>query len=296
MCNTVVSHTNILASVFRFTADVTYLNSRCVESSPVPLNNLFWKVKICKSNNEPFVAVDVSLFAYSDHAFSRWESEAQATVRLLPIDTRVHPASKQLSITKFTSSHPEHTIQSIVSWNDFYANYVKENRATFEIALSAGPSATSSSSMVRRETSDIEVIKSRLHIMLENADQFGRTETSEVTVRGIKWRVVVETKPTGVLVHLVANEEYLGRGDTYSVDATAKIFTYDRNASPYVASFNHVYQRDANTGGLNHFISWNDFIYSNRKFILDGKANLLVEFKVDTPRVFSIINENPIQF
>lgn len=282
--------------VFRFTTDVTNWISGCDESSNIPLNNLHWKVKVCQRYNENSVlVVDVRLLAYSVQNFPSWETAAQATVRLLPTENNTHIVSKQLPITAFTSSAPEHAINSFVSWDDFHKFFVNENRATFEIALSAENSAAVS--MVQHsQTSDIEVIKTRLHIMLENVNQFGRTESSEVMVRGIKWRIVVETRATGVHVYLVANEQYLGRGASYPVNAIAKLFTYDRSAQPYVASFNHVYQLGSNTGGLNHLISWNEFIDESRKFVLDGKANLLIEFKAEEPKLSWLINEGPIQF
>lgn len=288
------SHLNGLAVVLRFDADVTFLSSRCVESSSVVLNNIEWSVKLCK--DEPsinsFVNVILKSHVGAYNHVPRWTCNAQATFKLLPKSSHMQNIQKQLTTQRFTEINTSHAINAFVNWNAFFTHYVSNNQAAFEIAISTN-------SINVEESRDLDQITSRVHVMLPNVSRLGRTTSPEVIVRGIKWRVVVERFNDNLGVHLEANEGDLGTSSTWGqiehkVVANFKLLTYDPTARSIIQSFTNTYYWGASKRGFDCFIGWYSFIDGSRKFILDDKANLLVEFTVGEAKSLWEIDDGPI--
>lgn len=288
------SQVNCLASVFRFTADVSYLSQRCVESSNVTLNNLSWKVQICKGTYNSGDTIDVTLAASSDGSHSNWSTEAEATIKLHPKKT-VQLIEKTLPKTKFTSDDFERTIKNVVSYSDFMSNFVYDNLAEFEIALSTVH-------LAEKEQTDVDVIKTRLHVMLDDVSNLVKSETSEFVVRGIRWKVVVERiggaqEGLGgtLAIYLEAAEEDFGNSLSYDVEMQFTLLTFDKNAPVSSEAYSQVFHWGATKGGANNFMRWEIFLDPSRKFILDNRANLLVEFKVSEPKTLWDFYDAPIE-
>lgn len=276
---------NAVGSVFVFNADVTCLRSNCVESSSIILNNIKWSVELCRSNNNPNV-IDVTLKSAMDGYVPRWNCNAQASVKLLPKTELRAMIEKQLPQQKFTEINASHGIVAFINLDVFFTYYVSDNRATFEIALSTN-------SMNIEDVADMNQIKSRVHVMLPNVSRLGRATSPVVVVQGIKWQVVVERQHENLSIYLEATESDFNRGSTYRVDANFKLLTYDPSARPVIKSFTQTYHWGATLKGFTQFISWIDFIDGSRKFILDDKANLLVEFQVEPESLWQI-DDSPI--
>lgn len=271
-------------SEFRFTVNVADLQSDCVESSAVILRDVSWRVKLCKRQIETKNVLDVFLVLALDAA-DKWSCEAQATFALHQKDNQKDKVvSKALNKHKFSDLSSSFGIEEFIDWETFMAEHVKENKATFDIEITANPSQ-------RIVPSKMVQLYTRLHIFVENVSKLGETFSSEVTVQGIKWRVHVAKKNDKLAVNLLAAENDIDLYWGYRGDMKFELSSYD--GQPLTKRIDHDFSWASPEGGFDEFLSWNDFVDSKNKYVLNDNANFLVEFKVDKPKsLIGIVDES----
>lgn len=152
----------------------------------------------------------------------------------------------------------------------------------------------------------------KTHIILSNVSQLNemespegivqrKIESPELTVRGINWKVIVEKCHNYLAIFLDAPSAFpidllggIGKRWTYDVEAKIKMLTFESSAQQFQQTFSDGYfEWGASKKGLVHFMNWNDFTNESRKFVVDDKANLVIEFKVG-PAIALNDRHNPI--
>lgn len=103
---------------------------------------------------------------------------------------------------------------------------------------------------------------------------------SEFDLRGIKWTIYTEKKNGSLAVYLKANENDLEKL-SWEVHATFALLSFDNSVESIQHKFTHKFDVASPMRGIEKFISWTELFDSNKKFVLDDKANLFVEIKVD---------------
>lgn len=140
-------------------------------------------------------------------------------------------------------------------------------------------------------SSDIETIYMRVNVMLESATKLTEINSVNITARNIKWNVRLEKKNNKLALYLQADESDLTHY-YYKVDAIFKLLSFDTKVKPVIKTFQQDFRRGSLEYGFDEFLHWDDFISTDKKYIVKDKASLLVQFTVSEPKSLWNINQN----
>lgn len=277
------SNSNCFNSTFRFAANVSQLESECVESSEIILNYVSWRVKLCKQNETNSVGVYLESFLNSNVSY--WSCEAEASFKLFPVDANDRPIIRNLTKHKYTNESSSIGIEEFADWDEFMLKYTSENVANFEIEISTSP-------LEHTPPNVMNPIYTRLHIMLNGVTNEPNAQfdyySPEVTVQGVKWRIRIQRIDKYLGISLEANDDDLDLSFSYKVDAEFKLFTFsDPDTTirePISNQFTHYYRHGWPKMGFANFIEWHDFVHPKHDYVVRNKANFFIQFKVEQPK------------
>lgn len=278
---------------FRFTANVSaFGESNCVESSSVLLREVSWKIKLCKRKNEEKEAdkeeedskeiLDVFLVSAFGNGTEKWSCEAQASFTLLQKDEKT--IQKKLTARKFSNSNLSFGIENFISWDKFIEDHVEDNKAAFEIELTTNP-------LKRTTPMKMQQVHTRMHISLQNVSTMKETYSPEMIMQGVRWRVHILNQESFLAVFLKANDDDIDLNWVYDIEYKFKILNYtgqDREVGR-----KDEYSWTSSSSGFPRIMPWTEFIDKRKGIVVDDKANILVEFKVNEPRPMNGLLENP---
>lgn len=277
------SDSTCVASFFRFTPNVQHMRSTdsiCVESEPVILSELFWKVMLCKRpistvNSGTREVIDVSLQSSSDDSLLPWSCEAGATIKIFPLNGTA--IEKNLAKREYSNLNSTYGVKEVFSWNEFLHSFVKDNEASLEVEIFTDGAH-------KNAPSNVEQIYTRIHVMLDKVTDMTDYYSTNVTVRGIKWRVHVQKKDYYLGVYIQADDDDFDLSLSYKIDATIKLLTFNDKVKPIVNNFTHVYRRGWTENGFKEFMYWDTFVGTTNDYVVKDKANLLIQFRAEKPK------------
>lgn len=265
---------NTLGTVFEFRANVSSLiNQEFVQSSPIPLNNLVWTVELTKNNHAESLQVDLK--SASNTTMPYWTCEVYAAIKLLHKDgDESKTVTTHLDKTEYSNVKNEYINTNFIDWKDFLENYVKNNEAIFEIELSMYP-------LNCKKPSDINQLYQRLHIVLDNVSKLKEINSSVMLLRGINWQIRIEQNEDNLTAFLSAEEHDLDMSSSYKVNGFFKLLSFDSDKEASVKMFNHEIRRGSSRVRT-LLLDWAS--NENAPYVENDRINLLVEFKVETPK------------
>lgn len=259
----------------------------CVESSEITLSNVSWKVKLCKRQTSNGTdVVDFYLQSLSnEHEY--WSSDAQATIKLLPVNDIDRILVRKLAKRNYKNTNSANAVKAFISWEDFVQNYVNDNVAKFEIELSTN-------GVTHYAPRNVTQSFSRVQILLDDVSKLEDFNSSNVVVQGVNWKVHVQRKDYYLGVFLEADEDDFSMGSSYNVTAVFKLLSFDFNTKPLTKTLVHNYRWGSTEQGFKEYLYWDDFLTSNNKYVFQGRAHLLVQFKVADPESLWDVEGNDI--
>lgn len=267
------SKLNNFAAAFRFTMDTSRLTKTPVVTPTIELNGVLWSVQFKYKNHQ----LDIHLIPNFDQATVD-SVEVEASYKLLQrIDRKDKTFAKFLSKRLIEKQNAKAlTMEKYVNWNDFKLNFDYEQKATFEIEIITNP-------LKRKDLKPphgMDVMSKKALIELEHLNATDQKIASEFDLRGIKWTIHTEKQNGSLAVHLKANEKDLDKL-SWEVHATFTLLSFDNNVESIQHTFTHNYNAASPMRGIAKFVSWTELFDQNKKFVLNDKANLFVEIKVD---------------
>lgn len=267
------SKLNNFATAFRFTMDTSRLTKTPIVTPSIELNGVQWTVQFKYKNHQ----LDIHLIPNFDHATVD-SVEVEASYKLLQrIDRKDKTFAKFLSKRLIEKQNAKALImEKYVNWNDFKLNFDYEQKATIEIEIITNP-------LKRKDLKlphGLDVMSKKSLIELENLNAMDQKVASEFDLRGVKWTIYTEKKNGSLAVYLKANENDLDKL-SWEVHATFTLLSFDNNVESIQHTFTHNYNVASPMRGIEKFVSWSELFDQNKKFVLNDKANLFVEIKVD---------------
>lgn len=278
----ITSKLDCFVTLFRFTVNANALEStNCVESSNVVLRDVSWKVKLCKrptkdiDTTKATNVVDIFLISALDDGSGKWSCEAQAVFTLLQKEGQNDKTIRNvLQKQQFGDANLSFGIENFVDWDKFLAEYVNDNKAFLDVEISTNP-------LQRIVPSKMVQLYTRLHMFVENVSKLDEIFSSEVIVQGIKWKIHIEKIADNLAVYLLASD-ITDMSWSYSGDIKIELLSYD--GRPLAQRLGHDFSWATPEAGFDKFLSWSEFIDSKNKYVVNDKANFIVEFKVDEPK------------
>lgn len=271
-----------IESVLRFTVNTENINSNCVYSPEFEMSNLKWKVKLIKRS---IAGSDDSLAIHLETVFSKdtmqWSCEAEATFKLLQQGGQLEKSVvKRLSKSTFDVENLSHGVYDFMKWDAFLKNCAHDNRATIEVGISTSP-------LKRKREKDQEIIKIAEKVMVEinDAKKLVTCFSPQTVLQDIRWRIECRKEGEFLAVFMNGDLNDMDINWSYKTAATFTLLTFDKNVEPCIKRFVHEFGKASYPSwGYRDFLKWSDFVDDKKHYISPyGKANLLVEFKVEPP-------------
>lgn len=291
------SEISCLDTIFRFTVNAESLRLKSVESPQFKLNDVSWKIKLCKTSaiddtdkeaisyakclfeeDSSSDMIDIHLVSAYEGGTVDWSCEAQAAFKLLHKDDDVGKSTvKYLSKRKFSNAKLSHGIDDFIKFNDFLENYVHENRATFEIEVITNP-------LSLMKQLEMDQMYGKFRVMIENVSKLESNLSSEVIVRNIKWRIKTKRENDALSVYLLGDENDMDMNWIYKVDVTFNLLSFDRSVKPIKHNLIHEFRCGSSIRGCKKLMEWSKFIDESKQFVSMDIANLFIQLKVDPPQ------------
>lgn len=267
------SKLNSFATTFRFTMETSRLTKTPIVTPSIELNGVQWTVQFKYKNHN----LDIHLIPNFDHATVD-SVEVEASYKLLQrIDREDKTFAKFLTKRLIEKQNAKPlTMEKFVNWNDFKLNFEYQQQATIEIEIITNPLKRKD----LRPPHGLDVMTKKALIELENLNAMDQKVAAEFELRDIKWSIYTEKKNGSLAVYLKANEKDLEKL-SWEVHATLTLLSFDNNVESIQHTFTHSYGVASPMRGVEKFISWTDLFDQNKKFVLNDKANLFVDIKVD---------------
>lgn len=71
---------------------------------------------------------------------------------------------------------------------------------------------------------------------------------------------------------------------THRVKSTKKVLSFDSKAKPHEEHLVSDFHLDGDSWGRTESMAWKDFIDEKNEYVLEDRANIIVELKVEQPR------------
>lgn len=295
----------------------------CFESDEFTLNNINWKLKTCKNSiedseekpdrdngpeKEPNKKSDkekkpnadkildedekpeedggnkdaekgkidvlsISLESVFTKENDKWSCDAEIVFKLLKGEKGKEDKKANLKKT-FNVADKVHRIENLVAWEEFKANYLKGDIATFEVQLKT---------TVQKRTSSLEPISTKFFVKSKDVTKTSDTFSPEVSVRGIRWRVLTKKGDSGFSIFLYANDDDMDINLSWEVEATFTLLSTKEEGS-VTKSFKHTFLWRHFNWGYANFIAWDDFTNKDKGFLVNDLAIVKIELIVNEPK------------
>lgn len=276
-----ISTIKSFATTFELILNIDDLELQPVESSEFPLSDLEWKIIFNKRavgdrRNNVF-ALDIHVVARSADNITKWMCAADVKIRLFHKLKNIEAIRKSIAKHQFSNQSASNGIYDFLEWNEFN-QYMHERKAKFEIEISASP-------ILRIAPSTFEQSFTKMQVVINNVSQFQESWSHEVVLRGVRWKIHTTKQDDGLGVVLKGVDEDFDLQWSYQVHANIKLVSFNVNAKGIEGTFIHVFHCGSTEFGYKKFIIWNNLISEKSEYVKDDTANLIVELKVEEPKL-----------
>lgn len=275
---------------FQFTLNIDELP---YELPDIELGALSWKIIFIKreyhekKHSNPVLDIYVgATHVFGANHFTKWSCEAEVKLRLLREMKGVQIFEKCIPKRQYTNESPFFAIPEFLEWSELCHQFVKGNKAVFEIEISASP--------LHYLAPPTEQSFTKMQVFLKNISNLNESCSPEVVLRGVRWtiRTVKEDEELGV--YLEGAEEDFDLNWSYEVHAKFKLVSFNLNVKAIEGTFIHAFHSKSSKFGYKQFMNWNSFINEKNEYVKDDTANLIVELRAEEPKLKLISKVNSV--
>lgn len=258
---------NEFATVFRYLLDVRKITGTPNATVSTPyfmLNGVEFKVQFENLQNQFYVAL------YTDKTV-----EVEASFKLFK-----SPDSAENTLTKLiskTSINPLVAIKNFVTISDLVKSYSYKNFSTFEIDVKTYPVPL----VIEKPAKELEVMTKTILFEITNLNQLS-ANVSNITLRNVVWNIRTQKINDTFSILFEVRKNTLSMY-SFEVDVSVILIPFQSSTDPIKRTFTHVYRWDSAVQEV-VFANWDDLFNPEKKYVLDNKANILVEIKAKGPR------------
>lgn len=248
---------------------------KCVELSENVLSTVPWKIAACKTTESANDSTDnrdeTTHLKIGLATTAKWSFDTTGTIKLISNDGN-KDESKELK--KSFNSEQEQYID-ILDWKKI-DDFTNNDELTFDITVSI-------SSLKRIPTSSgVEQITTKFYVKVPNVAS--TTYSPEVSVAGIKWKVLTKKNGDFLAIYLYAIDEDMGLNESWKVEFTFNLLSWDDKLPGFSRKYETNFSWESPAFGFNTFLKWDELKKDDKKYLKDDAALFQVELKITPPK------------
>lgn len=258
----------------KFTVNVKTLQLNCVESNEVSLNELFWKIRLCKSSN----MVKAYLVSNIPQEAPKWSCIAESVIKLVDrFSTR--NIVKNITEQSFNATNPVSYGIEFVDWNTLLTNFTYNNEALFKIKILAD-------FPIRNFLS--EQLFARYQVKVIVGSNFTYVYSPTFDVRGIGWTVLVQKKTLKNYLAIFLFDRDIVNNESWEATVSFTLAPWYGSASVVKRTFTRRFNNKYGWG-YPEFLEFDRFINPNNRYVVNGTAKIQVEVDAKNPKILSSV-------
>lgn len=248
--------------------------AKCVELSENVLSTVPWKIAACKitktndTKTENYLIISLTPNA-------KWLIDLEGEIELVPNDGKT-AQNKKFDKKCISSSAPARI--EIFKWEkeDAIKDYIDDEcKLKFDFTLSI-------SSLKRIPTSSqVQQITTKFYVKVPNVAS--TIYSPEVSVAGIKWKILTKKNDDFLAIYLYAVDEDMGLNESWEVEFTSNLLSWEDKLPGFPRTFKTNFSWEMPAYGFNKFLKWDELHKDDKKYVKNGAALFQVELKV-TPK------------
>lgn len=268
---------NILETRFSFTVSENDFKNE-IRTREVVVADVPWKLKLCKQSTRGGDIIKIGLMCLTPERLSKpdWSCEATATVSLRSFDfNQCNVMEKRIPQTVYHQDCNSSLIEFIklADLKPFEIN----KRFYFAAQISANP-------IKYHKPLEIKQTAIKFQIDVENVSELQLKNSLVVTVRQMDWYVSVESDKKSLSIFLCNKRKFEDIEWSWKADVTFKLLSFNKNIEPITKSMTHTYYHDAPGRGFADFVSWDELMDSEKKYVNNDRATFEIDLNVSPPR------------
>lgn len=209
-----------------------------------------------------------------------WWIEAEANLKLLPLNGEEEPIEMKFQKNKFMESS-RMSEWKFIHLEDFLGQengYVKDNGFSIECAIVMSP-------MIKEPclpSSHVAIRTRQQFIMkVEKVDVLKSVTSPKYNLRGADWYVKL-TKYGGKLsVHLYKDKSDQELTLSVDVNFSVKLLSFSQESNPIILKFNRTFMSEDTSGwGWGEFVDWDTFIDKDKQYVKNNAAFFDIAIKI----------------
>lgn len=256
-----------------------YSKEPCLESSEFNLNEVTWKVQVCKrkvtvkedekEKEEDYASVElVSMFSGET---ATWSCNAEVDVKLIAIKEGKDDLKNKIKDFTYSKKNSVGKNEKFIKWDDFNDDYLKEKMATFVFNIKT-------KSLNR--SAQLEQTTAKFHLRVKQVSSLTSEFSNELTLRGIRWKINASKLDNHFAIFVVANENDIDTDAEWLVTAKVKL-TSTKDDKTIEREFNNKDFNWSRTNlGFKTYLEWSKFTDKNNGYIRNNAALIEIELEV----------------
>lgn len=269
------------ATEMKFQEEHSNDRTKCIESPQFNLNNLSWKIKLCRRHlviSNGADEVDVSLVSVFNGNTATWSCNAKMNITILPNDSDGKPINRQMEWHNFNKFDPSNTIRNISVMKDLYHNYMGNDLVIVAITISTQPPN-------RSDPIALDEVSKTFYVRVKNLNKLNDQQSNEICVRGINWRVLTTKINDHLAIFVIANGAHMDVNKSWMVSATFQLISFDQKKiySKNFVDIQFSWMKTENWGFVD-FLTWNEFIDPNNEYTKNNASLIRIILNVGDPK------------
>lgn len=250
---------------------------KCVELSENVLSTVPWKIAAYKITNTSGDGNDQKTENFLKISLApngKWSMDVKGDIRLFHKDGKT---SKNIPLDEKSISSSTPALIEIFEWkkeNDIKDYIDDKGKLTFDFTVSI-------SSLKRIPSSQVQQITTKFYVKVP--DVASTTYSPEVSVAGIKWKVVTKKNGDFLAIYLYAVDEDMGLNESWEVEFTANLLSFEDKLPGFSRTLKTNFSWEIPAYGFNKFLKWDELNNTEKQYFKDGAVLFQVELKV-TPK------------
>lgn len=267
---------------FKINPDEVKDTNKCLESSEFKLNELTWKVRVCKKTVEEkkgeskvdveYASVELESVFNDDTA--AWSCEAKAAVTLIAKKEEgkdKKDMTGEISIFTYSKLKPLSRNEKFIKWAEL-KEYLDDGNAKFDFNVVT-------KSLDR--SSRLEQTTAKFQLRVKQVKDLKNEYSNELIVRGIKWKILTSQSNGYLAIFVMANENDIDTDANWVVSTKVKLTSTKTDKDLERKFTNKPFSWTRTDLGFRKFLEWSEFTKAENGYVQNNAALLEIELSVN---------------
>lgn len=271
---------NSYESVIRFKVnkkEVGNEKEKCAESSEFKLNEVTWKVKVCKKpikendKDDPKDFASVELHAVFKDETSTWSCNADVGVNLIAVKSGAQNKDGKIENFTYSKKNSVGKNEKFLEWSDFNDNFVDKDMATFAFNIQTKKLDRSP---------QLEQTTAKFLLRVKQVNDKLYEYSNELVVRGIRWKILAAKIADFFAIFVVANENDIDTKEKWTVTANVKLISSKDGKTMDRKFTDKEFDWTQTNMGFTKYLEWSEFTKQDNGYVRNNAALVEIELEV----------------